>query len=156
MRLRPGETARAEMADILSQRPAQRSRGVWPRGAHVRRTLGTSKNPLSSRKTRGAPSRSAFFYMGPLVPHPMSYGLLVPFPGAFLRFLTAPPQAPQKPPQVVRVVLDVKLLLNYFRHAALGPQVRGVSVIESPFQEDPGQGLSLPRFQLRGAAGDRF
>ena len=33
----------------------------WPAGAQVRRTLGMSRNPLSSRKARCAFSRRAFF-----------------------------------------------------------------------------------------------
>src|SRR5213593_1425257 len=49
------------MTEILSRRCQMRRIGVWPRGAHVLRTLGISRNPDSSTKTRWAPSRAAFF-----------------------------------------------------------------------------------------------
>lgn len=38
--------------------------GVCPFGAQVRATLGMSRKPDSSRKTRWAPRRAAFFYYG--------------------------------------------------------------------------------------------
>ena len=39
-------------------------RGVHPIGAQVLRTLGINRKPLSSRNTRWAPRRAAFFYSG--------------------------------------------------------------------------------------------
>ena len=60
-RLRLGETVRAEIAETFVQLPAVVRTGVCPRGAHVRAIVGTSKNPLSSRKPKWAPSSTVFF-----------------------------------------------------------------------------------------------
>jgi hypothetical protein len=80
-RRRRGETLTAEIAEIFVQCPAQRRIGVWPLGAQVLRTLGTSRKPLSSRNAKWAPSLAAFFYMRPLVTLPPLDGLLVSLPG---------------------------------------------------------------------------
>ena len=51
----------AEMADSLGQLKQWYSIGVWPRGAQVLQGVGSSENPLSSRKTSVAFSVWAFF-----------------------------------------------------------------------------------------------
>jgi len=76
-----------------------------------------SKKPLSSRKTRWAPSLSAFFYMGPAIPPPALDGFLVPLQGAALRFLAAPTQASQKFPDVAGVIRNPELLVDHLGHA---------------------------------------
>src|SRR5438132_1054625 len=58
-------TVTAEIAETLSRRYRCRMIGVWPRGAQVRRTLGINRNPHSSRNTRWAFRRSAFFLPRP-------------------------------------------------------------------------------------------
>jgi hypothetical protein len=76
-----------------------------------------SKKPLSSRKTRWAPSLSAFFYMAPTSPPPVLDGFLVPFEGATLRFLAAPTHASQKFPDVAGVILNSEPLVDHLGHA---------------------------------------
>src|SRR5262245_8235832 len=56
--------------DNRSWRYRCRIHGVCPFGAQVRRTLGMSRNPLSSTNTRWAPRRAAFFYPPPFVAGP--------------------------------------------------------------------------------------
>ena len=49
----------AEGRDAVVPVPALEDR-VWPLGAKVRRTVGVSRKPASSRKTKGAPRNKAF------------------------------------------------------------------------------------------------
>src|SRR4029450_13278657 len=52
--------------------------GVWPRGAQVRRTTGSSDTPDSSQKTMAARRRRApARILGPVLRHPAGDGLLV-------------------------------------------------------------------------------
>ena len=57
--LRLGLIVTALMAEMRSCRSQVFKIGVWPRGAKVRRTVGVSMNPLSSRKTKSALRRRA-------------------------------------------------------------------------------------------------
>ncbi len=60
-RSREGGTTMPPITLSRSRRSQQRRIGVWPRGAHERRTRGWSMKPDSSRKTVVAFSRRAFF-----------------------------------------------------------------------------------------------
>jgi|GEM_PF-4653136 len=57
--------------------------GVWPTGAQVRRTTGSSETPDSSQKTTAARRRRALRQiLGPVLGHPTGDGLLVALDGA--------------------------------------------------------------------------
>src|SRR2546423_9157962 len=74
--------------------------GVWPRGAQVRRTTGSSEIPDSSPKTMTALRRRAFLPdPWPVGLHPAGDGLLVALDGTAggARPPPAPPAAPQRP-----------------------------------------------------------
>jgi hypothetical protein len=73
-----------------------------------------SKKPDSSRKTRWAPRLSAFFYMGPMVPLPMSDLFLVSLQSSSLGLLTTPSQAYEELPHVAGMILNVELLVDHF------------------------------------------
>ena len=73
---------------LLVSDPADR-----PLGAQLRLTVGVSEKPLSSRNTRCAPRRSAFFYMWPDSPPPVGNRRFVPLQCAAFGLLAAPPQA---------------------------------------------------------------
>src|SRR5215470_14051069 len=78
MRRRRGDTIRAPIPETFScDRVRTGSVGVSPHGAHVRRSTGSIKNPVSSRHTRCAPSRCSFFYRGPLNLDPFAYATVV-------------------------------------------------------------------------------
>ncbi len=116
-----GGDVRAERAEILVHRPATGSQGVFPSGAQVRTTLGMSRNPLSSRKTRWAPSAAAFFYTGPHMPLPIGNLRFVALPGPLLGLLATPPQPHQESPHVIGVVPDPKTFSDHLRHTTLRP-----------------------------------
>src|SRR2546425_7108835 len=86
--------------------------GVCPLGFQVRRRVGMSMNPLSSRKAMWAPSLRAFFYCRPRVSHPVRDGLLVALDGAAFGHLTAPAACPKNAPEVARVVADPECLAH--------------------------------------------
>jgi len=77
-----------------------RGRAQIPMGAQVRRRVGMSRKPLSSRKTRRAPRRWTFFYRWPGVALPVSDGRFVALKGPTLRDLTAPAQMAQELPDM--------------------------------------------------------
>src|SRR6516164_1984893 len=59
---RRGDTISAPIPETFScERARTASGGGTPRGAQVRRSTGSIKNPVSSRQTRWAPSRRSFF-----------------------------------------------------------------------------------------------
>src|SRR4029453_13026887 len=104
--------------------------GVWPFGAHVRRTLGMSRNPLSSTNTRWAPRRAAFFYPRPLLALPPGDGGLVPLDGAALRLLTAPAERRHHFPEMPRGRGPPELLANPFGRPRQRPELRPVASTE--------------------------
>ena len=85
----------------------------------------------------------AFFYMGPPIPLPMFDGLFVPLSCPSLRLLAAPALTPEKPPEMVRMVIDFELPPNDFGHPTGGPKIGGITVRERPFDQKAGQGLLL-------------
>ena len=67
-----------------------RKRGVWPRGAQLRRRSGAIKNPASSMKTIAAPRRQAFFLPAAKFRAPNLDHRLVAFHGMACRQLWTP------------------------------------------------------------------
>src|SRR4029450_8010400 len=114
-------TASPLQTDSRSWRYRCRTHGVCPWGAHVRRTFGISRNPLSSTNTRWAPRRTAFFYPRPRVLRPPTDGGLVALDGAALGLLAAPAQGGQDLPDMRGVIPHVELLLNQRGHARERP-----------------------------------
>jgi hypothetical protein len=76
-----------------------------------------SMNPLSSRKTKWAPSSWAFFYMGPFVPFPMRNTHFVALDGASLWHSARPTAIPQYSPNMMGVVMDTKLVVYHTGNA---------------------------------------
>src|SRR5919201_2316826 len=99
--------------------------GVCPAGAQVRRRVGMSRKPLSSRQARWAPSRRAFFYRWPCIALPVRHGLFVAWEGPAFGHLTAPAQAAQELPNMGGVIAHPKVDLNDRGDAFQGPEVVG-------------------------------
>src|SRR6266567_7575970 len=99
--------------------------GVWPRGAQVRRTTGSSETPDSSQNTIRALRRRAFFPdPGPVALHPPRDGLLIALDGAPRGALQAPAQpVAQQLPHVAGMVGDLGHLLDHAPDPDEGPVV---------------------------------
>src|SRR2546422_3089197 len=126
--------------------------GVRPLGFQVRRRVGMSMNPLSSRKTMWAPSFRAFFYCRPLVPLPVRDGLLVALDRAAFWHLTNPPARLKNAPQVARVISDAELLPDHGGDALQRPHLVGEAPSEGAGEQQPQELLSLLQGQLAGSA----
>src|SRR5207302_1084755 len=81
--------ARMSGQPLPCERARTESRGVVPHGAHVRRSTGSIKKPVSSRQIRWAPRRGSFFYRGPVHPNPLAHPLIIALLGPRLRPLRA-------------------------------------------------------------------
>lgn len=104
-----------------------------------------SRKPLSSTKTRWAPSASLFFYPGPLLLLPAGDGGLVAFQGPPLGLLATPAEAGQELPHVAGVVGHPEVALDHGGHPLEGPEVGGVACSQGTLQEQFHQLLFLPR-----------
>jgi len=110
-----------------------------PTGAQVLRTFGINKKPLSSRNTRWAPRRSAFFYIRPHRRLPAFDGGLIPLPRPSFGLLPAPLEAvPQELPDAHRAVVDPELRVNQLRDALERPQLGRVPRRARPAAEAAG------------------
>ena len=119
-------------------------------------TVGVSENPLSSRKTRWAPSRSAFFYMRPDGPPPVGDGGFVPLQRPALRLLAAPPQSAQEPPDMGGVIADVELTGDLVGNTGQCPEVGPIATDQRALHQPPHQALLLSAGELGRAAGNRL
>src|SRR6058998_153763 len=82
---RRGDTTSAPIPDTFScERVRTDSVGVRPHGAHVRRSTGIIKKPVSSRQIRWAPRRRRFFYPAPVTQDPVAHPPIVALLGAGL------------------------------------------------------------------------
>ena len=126
--------------------------GVCPVGAHVRTTLGVSRKPDSSVKTRWAPSRAAFFYARPVFLLPAFDGFLVPFQSPPFRFLHAPSQAVQQAPDMIAMIFDSELTTDQFGNAGRGPQIGPPALRCGPLEKQADQTLSRRLIQFPGTA----
>lgn len=111
----------ADRGDPISCLYRSRTIGVRPFGAQVRATLGMSRKPDSSRKTRWAPRGPAFFYMRRAGPFPSGDRGLVPLQRAAFGVLTAPSQLGQELPDMTGMVAYPELLVDQLRHTFQGP-----------------------------------
>jgi hypothetical protein len=85
-----------------------------------------SKKPLSSRKTKGAPSCAAFFYMRPPIAAPMGNRGLVALTGTVLGLLTTPAHSTQEMPKRVGMVAHLKFFPDDFGNTLQSPQLGSV------------------------------
>ena len=144
------------MAESLSRLNQWESCGVCPCGAQVRLTVGVSENPLSSRKTRWAPSRSAFFYMRPDGPSPVGDGPLVALEGSALWLLAAPPQPSQETPDGVGMIGHGQPPAHHLGNPRGGPQVGAVACGQRTLQEQVHEAALLGRGEFGRASWNRF
>lgn len=144
------------MADIFFQFPAVCRIGVFPRGAHVREIVGTSRNPLSSRKPKWAPSAAVFFYTRPHMVLPIPDSLFVAFPVPFVGYLAAPAHGPHQLPDVRYRVGDTELPADNLGDATQGPEVGGISSLQRTPKQRSSQAFSLSLVQQRCSAWGRL
>jgi hypothetical protein len=117
------------MAEILSCRSHDLKIGVSPHGAYVRRTVGLSKYPDSSRNASVAPLAWAFFYTRKFFPLPAFDFGLIALPRPAFGLLAAPMQElGHYFPHVAFMVLNSEKLVNQARHALGSPQLVGPTV----------------------------
>src|SRR5207253_1623603 len=82
---RRGDTISAPIPDTFScERVRTDHVGVTPHGAHVRRSTGRIRNPVSSRQIRWPPRRARVFYPGPVLLDPLAPAAIVALFGAWL------------------------------------------------------------------------
>ena len=141
------------MSEIFVKLPAVRRIGVFPFGAHVRETVGTSKNPLSSRKPKWAPSAAVFFCARPHVLLPVPNGFLVSLPIAFAGLLATPAYGPHQFPHIRYGIADAELPSNHLADASQRPEVGRISGFQGPLQEQSGQAFLLSLVQQWCPAG---
>src|SRR2546428_534522 len=125
---RRGDTTRAPMPETFSwERARTASVGVAPHGAHVRRSTGIMRKPVSSRAIRWAPSRRSFFYLHPLPLTPLTDPAIVALFGARLGPLRAEATGPQQSADVVGMVDDVKAGADHLDDPSTGPETRAIA-----------------------------
>src|SRR5437899_3301776 len=104
----PGAVARGRRwSECRRGRPVRGSRG-----AHVRRSTGSIKKPVSSRQIRWAPRRRSFFYRGPVHPNPLAHPLIIALLGPRLRPLRAEATRTEQSTDVIRMVGDVEVVTD--------------------------------------------
>lgn len=130
--------------------------GVWPRGAHVRRTFGINKNPHSSAKARWAFRRRAFFYPGPAIPFPALDGRLIALERAPLGLLARPVQGAEHATHVRSVQAHAKFPVDDRGDPPSRPQFRLEAPRRGAAQQEAGQPRPLPRRQLWRSARGRL
>src|SRR2546422_7056704 len=108
------------------ERARTASVGVAPHGAHVRRSTGIMRKPVSSRAIRWAPSRRSFFYLHPLPLTPLTDPAIVALFGARLGPLRAEATGAQQSADVVGMVDDVKAGADHRDDPSTGPETRAI------------------------------
>lgn len=108
-----------------------------------------TRNPLSSRKTKWAPRRAAFFSMWPILPLPLLDGFLVALSGSALGLLATPSHATEQLPNVRRVVAHPEVPTNLLGDSRQRPQLVLVAGGNSSPQQQPRKGLLLLPRQAR-------
>lgn len=144
-----------EMAETLDHDPAVRRIGVCPRGAQVRAMVGTSKNPVSSRKPKWAPSTAVFFYPGPHMLKPVLDRGLVPFSRSIVGFLATPSQAMHQFPDIGKGIADPELLADHAPDPLQRPHVCWIPCLQGPLVQDAQELLFLTHTQQGRASGGR-
>src|ERR1035437_3355478 len=96
--------------------------GVCPCGAQVLTTLGISRKPDSSAKTKWGASPAAFFFF------PAFDLFLIALQRTPFRLLRSPAQAVHQAANMVRVIADSELTLDQLGNAGRGPQIGSVAL----------------------------
>src|SRR5881296_2962891 len=137
------------MPDTFSWERARTDRvGVVPHGAHVRRSTGIIRKPVSSRAIRWAPSRRSFFYLRPLPLPPLADPAIVAFFGARLGALRAEATGAQQSADVVGMVDDVKAGADHLDDPSTRPQIRAIARSFGPSHDHAHQLAALGCGQL--------
>ncbi len=153
---RRGDTTSAPMPDTFSWDRARTANvGVRPHGAHVRRSTGIIKKPVSSRPTRWAPSRCRFFYRGPVDAKPLAPSLVIALLGPRLRPLRAEAARAKQAPHVIGMVDDLEAVTDEIDDPPARPQARRIAGRFRPRYHQAGQLPTLRRGQLGRPAGGR-
>lgn len=151
-----GLTVIAPMAEILSCRSHDLKIGVSPHGAYVRRTVGLSKYPDSSRKASVDLRSRAFFYTREFFLLPAFDFGLITLPRLAFGLLAAPMQElAYYFPHVAFMVLNSEELLNQVRHALGSPQLVGPAVRFCPLPQKEFQFMKLRIIHLARCTGMR-
>src|SRR5213593_4206876 len=125
---RRGETTSAPMPETFSwERARTENVGVVPHGAHVRRSTGIIKKPVSSRQIRWAPRRASFFYPGPVPVDPLTHAAIVALLRARLGALRTEAARPQQASDVIWMVDDLEVLADDVDDPPARPEARGVA-----------------------------
>jgi len=150
---RRGDTIRAPIPETFScERARTESRGVVPHGAHVRRSTGIIKKPVSSRQIRWAPRRRSFFYRGPVHPNPLAHALIIAFLGPRLRSLRAETTRAEQATDVIRMVSDVEVVTDEVDDPPARPQAGAITGRLRSGHDEARQSLPLGGGQLRRSA----
>ena len=151
-----GLTVIAPMAEILSCRSHDLKIGVSPHGAYVRRTVGLSRYPDSSRNASVAPLPWAFFYTREFFHLPAFDFILIALPRLAFGLLAAPMQElGYYFPHVAFMVLHSKKLVNQVRHALGSPQLVGPTMHFCALAQEIFQFMKLRFIQPARCAGMR-
>src|SRR2546428_13174833 len=122
-----GDTISAPIPDTFScERVCTESVGVTPHGAHVRRSTGSIRNPVSSRQIRWPPRRASFFYPGPVLLDPLAHAAIVALFGAWLGPLRTEATRPEQPADGIRMVGDLAVVADEVDDPPAGPQALSV------------------------------
>src|SRR2546428_5937350 len=122
---RRSETTSAPMPETFSwERARTENVGVVPHGAHVRRSTGIIKKPVSSRQIRWAPRRASFFYPGPVLLDPLAHAAIVALLRARLGALRTEAARPQQSSDVIRMVDDLEAVANDVDDPPARPEAR--------------------------------
>jgi hypothetical protein len=130
--------------------------GVCPSGAQVRRRVGMSRTPRSSRNASWAPRRRTCVSGWPLVALPGGHRLFGAREGPAFRHLTTPPPAPQHRPHVRGVLAYSERQPDHRGHALQGPSRGREAIGAGPLPRQSRQGLALLRCRLARPTGHRL
>lgn len=145
-----------EIVEIRSRRKLCRTIGVSPLGPQVFRTFGIRRNPLSSRKTRWAPSCFVFFYLRPFDRLPPRDSLFVALGRPTNGLLATPVEAPHQGTDMVTIVRDVEMPANDIRDPLRSPKVCGVTKVWGALAKQTQERLMFRNRQLRRAPRNGF
>src|SRR5256712_11680623 len=153
---RRGDTTSAPMPETFScERARTDTVGVAPHSAHVRRSTGIIRKPVSSRQIRWAPRRASFFYPGPVLLDPLADATIVALLRARLGPLRTETARPQQSSDVIRMVDDLEAVADDVDDPPARPEARGGV---GGFRARHDQARQLPplrRARLRRAAPHR-
>src|SRR6266446_5783231 len=140
------------MPDTFScERVRTENVGVVPDGAHVRRSTGSIRKPVSSRQIRWAPRRASFFYRGPVHPNPLAHPLIIALLGPRLRPLRAEATRTEQSTDVIRMVGDVEVVTDEVDDPSTRPQICAIPGRFRPGHHQARQLVLLLRRQIRRA-----